>query len=198
MVLGVLFFKAYHGLLDGSGLSRFGFLEALDVRVKRMLRKEYADVQGHRMQLDGTDYGLGVHLSVSEHWEKPEMDFALRHVREGDTVIDVGANIGYHTLLLARKVGAAGHVYAFEPDASNCDILRNNVAANGYGNCTVVNKAVSDADGTGTMHLSEKSSTHHRFGGGGGGRRVHRIARDRVRLTGLLCGNEDQRILCKD
>jgi FkbM family methyltransferase len=59
-------------------------------------------------------------------------------VHPGMTVVDIGANIGYYALLLAQSVGPVGHVYAFEPDPPNLQLLRKNVAANGFQNIVTV------------------------------------------------------------
>ncbi len=64
-------------------------------------------------------------------------------VEPGQCVVDVGANIGYFTLLLAKKVGSQGRVIAFEPFSVVYEVLEKNVALNGYGNVTLVNKAVA-------------------------------------------------------
>lgn len=50
----------------------------------------------------------------------------------GGTFVDVGANIGYFSLLSAALVGPAGRVIAFEPNAANCALLRDSAAANGF------------------------------------------------------------------
>ena len=50
-----------------------------------------------------------------EKYEPYETDLIQRQVGIGDVVVDVGANIGYYTILLAKKVGKTGKVYAFEP-----------------------------------------------------------------------------------
>jgi FkbM family methyltransferase len=74
-----------------------------------------------------------------------------RHFREllrpGATVVDVGAHVGYYTLLAAELVGPRGRVFAFEPNPRNCAFLRSHVAANGLANVTVEESAVSDRSG---------------------------------------------------
>ena len=59
-------------------------------------------------------------------------------VQPGDTVVDVGANIGYNTLYLSRLVGQTGHVYALEPAQDNLTILYANLFANHIQNVTVL------------------------------------------------------------
>jgi len=57
-----------------------------------------------------------------------------RLVEPGMRVLDVGANLGLYTVLLARRVGPAGRVVAFEPDPELCALLRENCALNGCAN----------------------------------------------------------------
>jgi FkbM family methyltransferase len=74
------------------------------------------------------------------------------------TVVDVGANIGWYTLLCARLVGPSGHVYAFEAAPSTEELLRKNVSANGYRNVTSINRAVSDKEGRELFFIDDYSS----------------------------------------
>lgn len=71
----------------------------------------------------------------------------LRHVRPGDSVIDVGANIGLHTLLLAHLVGPQGSVTAFEPDPQSGSYLLKNLRRNGLRDVEVYSTALSDQAG---------------------------------------------------
>lgn len=84
------------------------------------------DLAGYTLALDlqnEKDYWLGTY--------EPELQWALRTlVRPAMVAYDVGANIGYVSLLLARHVGPQGRVYAFEALPANLDRLRQNVALN--------------------------------------------------------------------
>jgi FkbM family methyltransferase len=74
----------------------------------------------------------------------------------GMVAVDLGASIGYYSLLFAKKVGDTGRVYAFEPQPSNCNVFRQSVHANGYDNIvTIVEKCVSDRPGLVTLHFTE-------------------------------------------
>ncbi len=102
------------------------------------------DLAGYTFRLDlqtEKDYWLGTY--------EPELQAALPHlVRPGDTVFDVGANIGYVSLLLAKAAGAAGRVVAFEALPENVARLRENLALNGReAQVTVVPAAVTQAAG---------------------------------------------------
>jgi FkbM family methyltransferase len=68
-------------------------------------------------------------------------------VREGMGVADLGANLGYYTLLASRIVGESGYVYAFEPDPTAYAYLKGNIELNGCCNVLAVRQAISDTNG---------------------------------------------------
>ena len=78
-----------------------------------------------------------------ERWVEDEPDIVSR-VRRGMTVFDVGANVGFVTLLLSRLVGELGRVYAFEPDQDNFAALQRNLDHNRISHCVPVNMAAGD------------------------------------------------------
>jgi FkbM family methyltransferase len=82
-------------------------------------------------------------------------------VREGDVVVDLGANIGYFTMLAARLVGKDGRVYAFEPEPRNYDLLLRNIELNGYQNVTAIQKAVADRPGSVKLFICPYDTGHH-------------------------------------
>jgi FkbM family methyltransferase len=103
------------------------------------------NLEGCPMVLDlqtEKDYWLGTY--------EPALQRALTDlVRPGTIAYDVGANIGYITLLLAKAVGEAGRVYAFEALPSNVDRLRTNIALNSLtGRVVVFAGAVTEASGS--------------------------------------------------
>jgi len=68
-------------------------------------------------------------------------------VGEGDTFLDVGANVGFFTVLAARRVGPSGKVFSFEMMPDTAARLRGNIDRNRLENVTVVECALSDEDG---------------------------------------------------
>jgi FkbM family methyltransferase len=80
-------------------------------------------------------------------FERAEQDVFARTVRAGDVVYDLGANVGFYTLLAAKLVGPTGRVVAFEPVPRNLGYLRRHLALNRCENVTVVAAAVSDRPG---------------------------------------------------
>ncbi|MBN1259245.1 MAG: FkbM family methyltransferase [Anaerolineae bacterium] len=67
-------------------------------------------------------------------------------IKPGSVVFDIGAHTGFMTLLCSELVGAAGHVFAFEPNERHLMHLENHLTLNGSENVTVVNALVGDSD----------------------------------------------------
>jgi FkbM family methyltransferase len=65
----------------------------------------------------------------------------------GDVVYDLGANIGWYSMLAARAVGPGGKVFAFEPSVQNAALAEGNARQNGFDNLMVIPAAVTDEDG---------------------------------------------------
>ena len=119
------------------------------------------EVRGHRMYLaaDGRLPPIDMSLDAFEV-ETTKLFETL--IKPGTVVIDVGAHVGYYTLLAARAVGPTGKVFAFEPDESNYSLLIKNIEINGYTNVVAVKQAVSNYVGYSTLELSPwHSGIHH-------------------------------------
>ena len=83
------------------------------------------------------------------------------HVRPGHTVLDVGAHVGYYTVLSAVLAGERGAVWAFEPNPVNAAFLRRHAEINGLANVRVTEAAVSDANGSARFGFGSGSGTGH-------------------------------------
>jgi len=87
----------------------------------------------------------GEHQLLAPRYEAEVCNAMRGLLCPGWTCADVGAHIGYMTLLMAKLVGAGGHVYAFEAAPENAQLLQQNVRLNGYERrVTVENCAVAD------------------------------------------------------
>jgi FkbM family methyltransferase len=79
---------------------------------------------------------------------EPKVEAAfLDLLSPGDVVYDLGANIGWYSLLAARAVGVDGRVLAFEPSVQNAALAEINARQNGFDNVMVIPAAVTDEDG---------------------------------------------------
>ncbi len=86
---------------------------------------------------------------------EPEVQAALAELlKPGDVFYDVGANIGYFTLIGARLVGPAGRVVAVEPQPEALRRLHHNVALNAFENVTTIEAAVGDEEGHSQLVIS--------------------------------------------
>jgi FkbM family methyltransferase len=125
-------------------------------------------VFGHLIHLDARDTSLMPSLVAYGYWEAGVTRALLRLLRPGQRVIEVGAHVGYYTLLFASRVGPTGSVTAFEPNPRAAELLRRNVAANGLARAVrVVPMAVSDRPGRVTLHRlarQQGSSSIYAFG----------------------------------
>jgi FkbM family methyltransferase len=88
--------------------------------------------------------GSGNHGYWLGSYEKPKSRQFARGIHPGDVVYDIGANVGYYTLLAALATGPAGRVIAFEPLPENLSFLRRHFALNNLPQAQVIDAAVSD------------------------------------------------------
>jgi len=102
---------------------------------------------GPKILLSTEDLGFACHVMLDGYWEIWLTLFFARTVRPGMTIIDVGANFGYYTVLFGQAVGAAGHVVAIEPVPATAAVLRRTIDLNGLTNHTrLVTAAAGDRD----------------------------------------------------
>jgi FkbM family methyltransferase len=125
--------------------------------LRRTPRPVQKDVSGFRMTLDLEDGGISQVLYNTGSRERAFMGILNAVVSEGMICLDIGANIGYNTLHMLRKVGAGGFVYAVEPDPHNVELLRKNVVDNGFSDrCEIVQCAMSNKNQTIDFWLARK------------------------------------------
>lgn len=159
--LAVAAYRLIRRKFAGRGLTRLAAVRALDEWLRAKLRGPSVVVNGQRMFLDAQD---SLDLLGVERWEPHATALVERYVSEGNTVVDVGAHIGYYTLLFAKLVGPAGQVIAFEPYPANHALLQRNVAENGHTNVVMWQQAVADAPGRVAFHVGGADWGHHLYG----------------------------------
>jgi len=125
-------------------------------------------VDDHFLLLDKDDEPTLQAFSQSGY-EKTTVSLLKKILNEGMNAINIGANIGYFTLIMAKCVGEQGHIISFEPFQRTSEILKKNVEINGYSNIEIVTKGVSNTTknvdlwvGGGSVYnfISEKSPEH--------------------------------------
>lgn len=94
-------------------------------------------------------------------WEPYTTNLFKQLATKGMNFIDIGAHVGYFTLLMAGLVGDSGRVLAFEPATENYKLLVENIKINNFKNVTAIQKAVSDRTGQAKLYLSGLGSDLH-------------------------------------
>jgi len=124
-------------------------------------RAVIARVGGHLFQFDlGDDLQRSVYYRA---FERREIRRCLLLLRPGDTVLDIGANIGAYTVPMAGKVGERGAVHCFEPDPAIVRRLRVNCELNGYLKQTIINQ-VAMTDALGQRRFFRSVGSHSGWG----------------------------------
>lgn len=119
------------------------------------------DVQGSKMHVDSRDTGVAPFLLEWGLYEKYETELFKKLIKKGMVVADIGANIGYYTLLAARLVGEEGKVFAFEPEPHNYSLLCKNIEVNRYRNVIPIRKAVFSKSGRMKLFLDKSNLGGH-------------------------------------
>lgn len=112
---------------------------------------------GTGIKFNSSNYNLQTAMGI---YELPLQKALSKHLNQGDIVYDIGANVGFFTVISAKLVGNSGHVYAFEPDPNNIKSLEHNVQLNSFANVTVLKQAVARSTGTGELLLGRHSGGH--------------------------------------
>src|SRR5262249_25178550 len=120
-------------------------------------------VGSDRLFVDSIDRALAAVAWKLGLLEGPERRLIARVVQPGMIAVDVGANIGLHTLALARRVGDAGVVIAVEPDPSNFRLLTRAVTSAGLSQVRMIQAAAEDRGGEGILHVSPANRVEHRL-----------------------------------
>lgn len=146
-------------MLPGQ-VKKYPAFEAFKKSILYFLKKAtLVNVMGQKMFLDPGD---ALQLSRTGSYEPFSTAIAKKNIKKGDTVLDIGAYIGYYTLIFAALVGREGRVFAFEPEPESFTLLKKNIAANHYENVTALNKAVADYTGKTALYLSGVNKTDSR------------------------------------
>jgi FkbM family methyltransferase len=120
--------------------------------------ERHVKIFGYELWLDLSDQiQREMYLGV---FEPQETRFVRARIRSGMTFVDVGANVGYFTLLASSIVGPMGRVLAFEPSPYACGRLRRSIEENAVTNVTLLQTAVGKAAGELPLYLPAKHGLH--------------------------------------
>jgi FkbM family methyltransferase len=125
-----------------------GFLYSQEFRnlQEEAFRPVLVDLERWKMYVRRNDFFIGAVIAREKSYEPYVTAEIDRLLKPGDIFVDIGANIGYFTLLAAAVVGEEGHVYAFEPNPDNCELLERSIIENGFANISLFPNAVAEAE----------------------------------------------------
>jgi FkbM family methyltransferase len=164
--LKTVVFKAFVSLvrpLWGKGIGKISFIGATYKYLYHHLavREVTTRIHGINMIIRTSEFdGISHELLYESAYEPYEAEVFRQFLAEGMTVVDVGANIGYYTLLAAKLVGDKGRVFAFEPEPQNYTLLTRNIELNKCKNVTAIRKAVSSKIGTADLFINTEAGAH--------------------------------------
>jgi FkbM family methyltransferase len=118
-------------------------------------------VGGVKMLVDTDDLFVSSLLVRDATYEDFETNVLQRILTPGMTFVDIGAQIGYYSLISRSLVGETGRVYAFEPNASNFNLLSKNIKLNEFRNVLPVRMAVSNHVGSATLYVDSFNKGKH-------------------------------------
>jgi FkbM family methyltransferase len=152
----------------GLGLGRHATVSKIYTWVMDALKpRSMITINNYKMNIYQDKYkwtdDITAELLFKGTWEPYTTEVFKQILREEMVAVDIGANIGYYSLLAASLVGAKGKVYAFEPEPQNYALLIKNISANGYTNIEAYRKAVSRSAGRMALYVGTQSGTHSLF-----------------------------------
>jgi FkbM family methyltransferase len=150
--------------LGGHNLTRNNLVKKVFKTVNSFaisqLNESKITINNQIMYLDQKD---SLQLNFNGNFEPVETEIVKKEIKENDIILDIGANIGYYSLIFAQLTGKSGKVYSFEPDPTNFEILKKNILVNKHENVILENKAVSNKEGNLKLYLSTENNGMHRI-----------------------------------
>jgi len=123
-------------------------------------RKLYKTIYGDYFLLNNTSC-IDNNIKDFSVWE-PESTSVIRNlVKPGNVVLDIGANIGYYTVIMSKIVGETGKVLSFEPTKHFFDVLQHTVEINKLKNVALYDFGLSDKNVVSEISIGEHSATIH-------------------------------------
>lgn len=131
--------------------------------IRRTLNSELEVlVGGRRMLIDLDDHIIGRLLYLNGEYEADVLSLMKYLDLSGSVCLDIGANIGLHTLVMSSLVGSSGKVFAYEPEPHNFRLLQHNLSINRATNTIAHRRAVGSKAGTCFLNLNPINFGDHR------------------------------------
>jgi FkbM family methyltransferase len=105
------------------------------------------DLGAFKLVIDRLDYAVSLGIANQLEYEPHLTQFVKAHIKPGMTAVDIGANIGFFSMLFSTLVGPSGHVISFEPNTENCRLLLLSKTLNGFNNIDLLPLGLSNNRG---------------------------------------------------
>lgn len=148
-------YKIIKKVVGGKGLTKYSSIKEFKQNVEDGANSEYVTIDGNKLYLDSSD---SLRLSVKKEFEPQTTCLIQKNIFSGNIVVDIGANIGFFTLIMSNGVKKEGKVFSFEPELENYKLLSKNVKENNLQNIILENKAVGNKNGSAEMYLASKEN----------------------------------------
>ena len=127
-----------------------GFLRSFEFKQRQAERNKphLIELPEYKIYVRTNDLFVGSVIANQKIYEPVVTDAIKTRLKPGHVFVDIGANVGYFSLLAASIVGAEGHVYAFEPIPENGDFINLSTVENEFNNITLFRNAVAEAKQT--------------------------------------------------
>lgn len=137
-------YKRINKIFAGKGLKKYSLVKSINTSFRKNMWVTYIEnVEGNQMYLLNKG-GDSLQLSTLGTFEPFETQILKKEIKERNFVVDIGASVGYYTLLFAKWTGSKGKVFSFEPNHEKFSVLKKNVSVNNYKNVLLVQKYVSN------------------------------------------------------
>ncbi len=166
-------FRAYQDILAGRGIGRLPGVPALTRAVasatganalgRWAVMRSPVSFEGFRLYLDPRSTSAPL---SGKGFNRKEAEYVRGALQPGDVAVDVGANIGFFSVLFGTLVGPEGSVVAFEPVPENLSVLKRNLSLNALGNVAIVEAACGRTNGVTAMQMGRNFSTARMAGEG--------------------------------
>ena len=132
-------------------------------KIIKSVAPAYLDIGPGKIIFNKNDPVMTAWVSFGS-FEPQTVDLYKKSLREGMNVVDIGANIGYYTIIGGKMIGTNGKIFSYEPDEDNFYYLETNVRSNDLKNAHVLKLALSDSIGKRKLYLGDEKCTNHSFG----------------------------------
>ena len=148
--------RLFGGLNEAGNFVSHSMSETYEKCAKSSISIKFT--HGFRIMLNPHDTTISPWIHTMGVYDFESTALFSRIIEPNGTVIDVGANIGWFTLLAAEILKQNGRVFSFEPEATNFSLLSASVSMNHFTNVVMIKKCVSDTNEDQLLSLSPESN----------------------------------------